>query len=253
MHERILTEIDAIEAEHKVTVIFACESGSRAWGFPSRDSDYDVRMVYHHPVDWYLSLGRKRDVIEKPIIDALDINGWDIGKTLSLLRKSNPNILEWANSPIIYRETEAFAAVRSLLATGFQPRASLLHYLNMADNTRRQFLARDEINVKKYLYTIRPLMCGLWVSRSNSQPPMLYGELVDAVVDEARVREEIHALVTRKQDLNESDLIPRNDCLHDWIERTNASLRELVPERTDAPAWEPFTAVFRQVIGHQPG
>ena len=102
MKNEISKELNRIEEDYDVKILFACESGSRAWGFPSKDSDYDVRFVYCHQKDWYLNLEKQRDVIEKPIHDLLDISGWDLDKTLRLLRKSNPNILEWATSPIIY-------------------------------------------------------------------------------------------------------------------------------------------------------
>ena len=170
---RIQNEIKRIEDEYGVTVLFACESGSRAWGFPSPDSDFDVRMVYCHPADWYLNLEKQRDVIKQPITDQLDIAGWDIDKTLRLLRKSNPNILEWVGSPIIYQERSEFRDIRDLLASSFNHRASVLHYLNMALNNKRQWLDRPEIKIKKYLYTIRPLLCAEWVLKHNCQQPML--------------------------------------------------------------------------------
>jgi predicted nucleotidyltransferase len=104
--EEILSRIIEIEDEEGVRIFFACESGSRAWGFPSSDSDYDVRFLYLHPTEWYLSvnLEHKRDVIERPISGDLDINGWDLRKALILLRKGNPPLMEWLGSPIIYRE-----------------------------------------------------------------------------------------------------------------------------------------------------
>lgn len=92
MREEILKRLTDIEGEEDVKIFYACESGSRAWGFPSADSDYDVRFLYRHPEEWYLSvdLEEKRDVIERPINDDLDISGWDLRKALKLLRKSNP-------------------------------------------------------------------------------------------------------------------------------------------------------------------
>lgn len=75
--------------------LIAVESGSRAWGFPSPDSDYDIRFIHIHPRDWYLSLQPGRDVIERPIIDNIDLNGWDLRKALGLLLKSNAVVSEW--------------------------------------------------------------------------------------------------------------------------------------------------------------
>ena len=94
MQALILEKLDAIEAEHGVQILYACESGSRGWGIASQDSDYDVRFIYCHRRDWYLAVGEPRDVIELPINDVLDINGWDLRKALQLMRKSNPTLLE---------------------------------------------------------------------------------------------------------------------------------------------------------------
>lgn len=253
MHERIQQEIERVERDCDVRVIYACESGSRAWGFPSRDSDYDVRMVYHHPLEWYLSLQTRRDVIERPITDALDISGWDIRKTLALLRKSNPNILEWSRSPILYRRDEKFSVIESLLEISFRPQNAMRHYLSMARNTRRSFLERPEINVKKYLYTIRPLMCARWIAERNSQPPMLYRELMEAVLhSEPDVTEEIELLVVRKQELSESDVISRNHVLHAWIEREFEALSAIVPDEDAYPEWSLFQDAFYKTIGFAP-
>ena len=104
MKEIILAQLNEIEKNHDVVILYACESGSRAWGFPSADSDYDVRFIYLRPVKWYLSVEEKRDVIEVPINEQLDINGWDLRKALQLFRKSNPPLMEGLGSPIVYLE-----------------------------------------------------------------------------------------------------------------------------------------------------
>src|SRR5437879_13444130 len=101
MNNQISDELLAIEERERVRILYACESGSRAWGFPSADSDYDVRFIYVHRPEWYLSVFEKRDVIERPLKDCLDLSGWDIKKALQLLRKSNAPLLEWLGSPIV--------------------------------------------------------------------------------------------------------------------------------------------------------
>src|SRR6056297_3590984 len=104
----IQSRLEALEQQENIHIALAVESGSRAWGFASSDSDYDVRFVYLRPTNWYLSidLERRRDVIEQPIIDEYDVGGWDLRKALQLLRKCNPPLLEWLNSPIVYRSDE---------------------------------------------------------------------------------------------------------------------------------------------------
>ena len=104
MHKRIVESLRQIECEEDVTILYACESGSRAWGFESTDSDYDVRFIYLRKTPWYLTIQNKRDVIERPISDELDIAGWDLPKALGLFRKSNPPLLEWLRSPVVYLE-----------------------------------------------------------------------------------------------------------------------------------------------------
>ena len=92
-------------------VLLAVESGSRAWGFASPNSDYDARFIYSSAPDWYLSidLEDKHDVIEYPIVDEIDLNGWDVRKALRLFARSNPAFVEWIQSPTIYLERGGFA------------------------------------------------------------------------------------------------------------------------------------------------
>ena len=138
---QIIADLDTVEQDERVVVLLAVESGSRAWGFPSMDSDFDVRFVYVHNPEWYLSIDLEdsRDVIERPLRDKIDLSGWDIRKTLKLFRKSNPPLLEWLQCPIIYRERFAFAArLRALLPAFFSPQASLFHYFHMAQGNFRE-------------------------------------------------------------------------------------------------------------------
>lgn len=135
-----------IEAWSEVRVLFACESGSRAWGFPSKDSDYDVRFLYLHPIDWYLSIEERRDVIELPIDEQLDINGWDLRKALKLFRKSNLLLYEWLGSPIVYTEPFSTAArLRELAGVYYSPAACIYHYLHMAQENYREYLKGEQV------------------------------------------------------------------------------------------------------------
>jgi len=199
--QRVRDALAQIEAERNVRVLFACESGSRAWGFASRDSDYDVRFVYVHQRDWYLSVEDRRDVIELPIAADLDVSGWELRKALRLLRKSNPPLLEWLKSPIVYRQDAAFAAEFNALAVKFySPRRCFAHYLHMAFGNWRDYLrGREKVSLKKYLYVFRPLLACRWIERQLGQVPMLFAELVERVLDEAEVRAALDALVERKK------------------------------------------------------
>lgn len=148
----ILERLTAIEQSESVRILYACESGSRAWGFASPDSDYDVRFIYVHPRDWYLSINaeRRRDVIERPIEDLLDINGWDLRKALQLMYKSNPPLFEWLHSPIVYREQPGFRQdMLAITPTYYSPRGCAWHYLHMARGNQREYLRGDPVRLKK--------------------------------------------------------------------------------------------------------
>ena len=188
VHDEILHRLDKIESDHGVRVLFACESGSRAWNFASGDSDYDVRFLYVHRRDWYLGIDTdaRRDVIELPIEDELDINGWDLRKALRLLRKSNPPLLEWIGSPIVYREAGALAErLRVLRETFCSPRACAYHYFHMARGNYRDYLKGPEVRLKKYLYVLRPLLGVKWIEAGFGVVPTPFPELVDRLTDGA--------------------------------------------------------------------
>ena len=156
MREEILACLARLEAEHDVKVLFACESGSRGWGFASPDSDYDVRFIYVNRLAWYLRVEPGRDVIEEPISGDLDVNGWDQRKTLQLLRQSNPTLLEWLHSPIVYREdAAAMARLRGFAAELFSLVRGHHHYVSMARRNFREHLHGEEVRYKKYLYVLR--------------------------------------------------------------------------------------------------
>ena len=145
MKDIIKAELKRIEEEHEIKILLAIESGSRGWGFASTDSDYDIRFIYIHRPEWYLSIDEKRDVIEYPVNNLLDISGWDIRKTLKLFRKSNPPILEWLQSPVIYIERADFAEnLRKLTTEFFSPKSCMYHYLNMASGNYRNYLLKTE-------------------------------------------------------------------------------------------------------------
>ena len=220
LHQRVRNELARVESEREVRVLFACESGSRAWGFASRDSDYDVRFLYVHRRDWYLSVEDRRDVIEQPIADDLDVSGWELRKALRLLRKSNPPLLEWLKSPVVYRHDPVFAAEFGALATEFySPRRCFAHYLHMAFGNWCDYLrAREEVSLKKYLYVFRPLLACRWIERQLGQVPMLFAQLVESVLDEADVRAALAELIARKQAGEELAVAPPVEALTRFIE-----------------------------------
>jgi len=216
----IQQELHNIEQEENVRILYACESGSRAWGFPSQDSDYDVRFIYIRPVDWYLSIFDKRDVIERPINDLLDINGWDLKKALNLFRKSNPPLLEWLHSPILYLEKYTIAEqIRRISPLTFSPKSCMYHYLNMAKGNYRDYLQGDQVKIKKYFYVLRPILACAWIEHYNEMPPMQFDVLVERLIPEGgELREVIQELLRRKKTGDELDFEPRIHPINTFLE-----------------------------------
>lgn len=228
IHE-IERRLDAVEQRHGVRIVLAVESGSRAWGFASKDSDYDVRFIYVNPPEWYLAvdLEEKRDVIETPIGGVWDVNGWDLRKSLRLFRKSNPPLLEWLQSPIIYREEAATAkTLRNLLPNLYSPTACGYHYLHMAEKNYRGYLRGSEVWTKKYFYVLRPLLGCRWLERDLGAVPMEFEELVAGTDLPEALREAIANLLAKKRDGNELGLGPKIPAMNAFIESELNRLRE---------------------------
>ena len=142
-------KLQEIEKEYNVTILLAVESGSRAWGFASPDSDFDVRFIYKRPKNEYLKLNTDRDVIELPVDDTWDVNGWDLDKTLKLLFKSNPTLFEWINSPLCYYKTDFTDKIKPVLNEYFSVKNTVYHYLNTARNNMKIYLSGEKIHPKK--------------------------------------------------------------------------------------------------------
>lgn len=249
MEERIKASLLEIERGEGVHVFYACESGSRAWGFPSADSDYDVRFLYIRPRDWYLSVDveDRRDVIERPITDELDVSGWDIRKALMLLRKSNPPLLEWLNSPIIYQEKLGITdRIRSLLPEYYSPRACLHHYLHMAQKNYKEYLKGDIVRVKKYFYVLRPLLAIKWIEEIDEIVPMEFGVLVERTLKDRELKSAIADLVERKRaghELDRGPAIPQiSNFIRSELERIERRSGEVRAAKTTT---ERLNEVFR--------
>ncbi len=219
MRETILQKLKEIEKEHKVKILYAVESGSRGWGFESKDSDYDVRFIYIHQPEWYLSIKEKRDVIELPINNLLDINGWDLRKTLVLFRKSNPTLLEWLNSPIIYgKSTNLVSELKNLLIDYFSSKSCIYHYLHMAEGNYREYIKSEEVRIKKYFYVLRPIMACMWTEKYGTQPPMLFEELMNNLDLDEKLVNVIERLLVIKRSGKEMDRQKRVNVINHFLE-----------------------------------
>ena len=241
-----------IQEQENVRIFYACESGSRAWGFPSVNSDYDIRFLYTRPRDWYLSVDveDRRDVIELPVEGDLDINGWDVRKALKLLRKSNPPLLEWLTSPIVYMEdSEASDKIRSLVPRCYSPTACMYHYLQMARGNFREYLKREVVPVKKYFYVLRPLLAIKWIEEKSDVMPMEFGKLLEHGIPQSDLRKEIETLIERKKNGQELDREPRIDIISDFIEKELKRLELKMPEkRSEKAPINSINEVFRNLV-----
>ena len=216
--ETIQKKLSQIKKDHNVTILYAVESGSRAWGFESSDSDYDVRFIYAHNTKWYLNILPKKDVIEYPIIEEFDYSGWDLRKTLFLVNKSNPVFFEWLRSPIIYYKDNYFYYIMEQLSKEyFSPIASVYHYLHMASGNYRQFLQTDEVKIKKYFYVLRPVMACMWIENFKESPPMEFEKLL-VQITEKELLEKITELLVKKKSGIEMGIKPKIGIINSFIE-----------------------------------
>lgn len=232
----ILRRIGNAEDEHGVRVLLAVESGSRAWGFASPNSDYDARFIYVHPKDWYVSVGleEQRDVIEYPIVDDIDINGWDLRKALRLFWKSNPAFVEWIQSPIIYTEFSDFAVdARKLLATVYSCERGIYHYRSMAKTNYRGYLKAEMVPLKKYFYVLRPLLAVRWLERYGSAAPIEFNKLLHLIEGEHMLLADIDTLLAKKRAAPEMGLEKPVASIDAFIETELERLETIAPERAE--------------------
>ena len=216
MKEIIINKLREIEEKENVRILMAVESGSRAWGFASPDSDYDVRFIYVRRNEDYLRLNPFKDVIELPINDVLDINGWDLKKALTLFYKSNPTLFEWLNSPIVYMKTTFLDEMKNIAGRYFSEKRSLYHYISMAQRHYNEYLKGDTVKVKKYFYALRPVLACRWIMKESTPPPMLFSELVKAQLP-SELFEYVDKLLKLKIDSPELKVIHKIEPLNNYI------------------------------------
>ncbi|MCD8327413.1 MAG: nucleotidyltransferase domain-containing protein [Lachnospiraceae bacterium] len=245
MKDQIMQLLHKIEEKENIRILLAVESGSRAWGFASPDSDYDVRFIYVRPREEYLKLENTRDVIELPIDEVLDVNGWDLNKTLRLLRGSNPTLLEWLYSPIVYMEREETEKLKDLAQEYFSPKKILHHYLRMAERNAQLYLGKDMVRVKKYFYVLRPQLACRWILDQGTTPPVLFSELMEAELP-GKLRPDVERLLELKSGSGERKEIERVAVIEDYLTSEMEQIKEAIQqmeEPTDA-GWEGLNEYF---------
>jgi predicted nucleotidyltransferase len=219
MEKYIKDKLKEIERSQGIKILFACETGSRAWGFPSPDSDYDIRLIYMREQDWYLSLSEKKDTIEMMLDNGdLDITGWDIKKCLQLMWKSNGAFLERVQSPIVYSEIDNISSLlQDYSKKCFSPISTMYHYLGLAKNSFSEIIERDEIKLKKLFYALRATLACKWILEKESAPPIVFTQMIEELSFSSELKSKIYALIKLKSGKNESYIHPAEKELNTFI------------------------------------
>lgn len=252
VREEVRERLRRAENEHEVKVLLAVESGSRAWGFASPNSDYDARFIYVNKPEWYLSVGleEQRDVIEYPIVDDMDINGWDLRKALRLFWKSNPGFVEWVQSTIIYEHSGSFhERAKALLPQVYSVESGIYHYRSMAKTNFRGYLQTPEVPLKKYFYVLRPLLSVRWLERFDTPAPIEFDTLRQVIDGEPELHRAIDDLLAIKRASPEMGLSPQIMPIQKFIERELHRLEAIKPTRSERKEVEPLLSeLFRSVL-----
>ncbi|MCR4715436.1 MAG: nucleotidyltransferase domain-containing protein [Treponemataceae bacterium] len=247
--ETIEKKLEDIERRENVRILYACESGSRAWGFASPDSDYDVRFVYVRPMEDYLRLEDTRDVLEVELNEVYDINGWDVSKMLQLLTKSNPTIFEWADSPVVYKSTNAWCYIKSCMPQFFCAKRMLHYYVSIARKNIRRYFEGPEVSMKKYLYVIRGILACEWIMKKNCPPPTAFSHLVEETLPQD-LNPVVQKLLDAKMKAGEKENGPHLLDLDAFIEQKIAESLTFFEQgaKEKVPNWELVDKMFLKIL-----
>lgn len=247
MKKLILERLKDLETKHKIKILYACESGSRAWGFASPNSDWDVRFIYVHTQDWYLSIDEQKDMMDFAIdADELDLTGWELRKTLRLFRGSNASPFEWLQSPIVYLDPYDFKArLWDLADDYFKPRAAAFHYLGLAKSSSKKGLVDGLMDIKKYFYVLRPLLAAYWICTKKTVPPMEFAPLLEQIKSKEKLYAAIQVLTKKKIAAQEGDFTAPIPIIQNFIEE---QLNECGKLAKDLPAEQASSVLLNNLF-----
>ena len=192
----------------------------------------------------------KRDVIEYPIVDDMDINGWDLRKALRLFSKYNPGFVEWVQSPIIYEHSGSFhQRALELLPQVYSVKSGIYHYRSMAKTDYRSHLQSELVPLKKYFYALRALLSVRWLERYQTPAPIELHRLLEFVEGEEGLGPAINDLLTVKRESPEMGLSPQIAPIQRFVERELERLESFSPAREDRTEVEPLLSdLFRTIL-----
>lgn len=242
-------KLDEIERTECVQILYAVESGSRAWGFASPDSDFDVRFVYARPKNDYLRLDEPRDVIEWQLDEVLDINGWDLKKALKQFARGNATLFEWSGSPIVYRTTKEWERIKEISRLYFSEKAAVYHYYGIANSTLQGYLLGDTVRYKKYFYAMRPLLAAQYIEKYHTAPPVLFDDLLKMDMP-VELRQAIDELLKVKKRTTEGEENPQMLVIREFIELETARQKEIADNLEDDHNrdYTALNAIFLEII-----
>ena len=243
-------KLDEIEEMEGVKILHAVESGSRAWGFASPDSDYDVRFVYVRPEQYYLRLDEKKDFINWELDETLDINGWDLSKTLQHFHKSNASLYEWGNSPVVYRTTPEWGEIKAGSERFFSCKAGMYHYYGTARKNFIEYLQGEDVKYKKYFYVLRPILACKWIEERRCPPPVLFSELMGSVLEE-EMKPAVDRLIELKVKTPESaagrKIEELNGYIAEKLDEFKAKTAAMPDDRKEG--WDELNSLFIRMAG----
>lgn len=249
MKDKIVRHLNNLELEREIKILWACETGSRAWGFPSTNSDYDIRMIYVHKKDWYISLNESKDSIELMFDNNdIDITGWELKKALKLLRKSNASMLERVQSPIIYKADREFGNdVKIEAQNHYSKIATMHHYLSMS----KGFLVNlhSPFKLKNFFYTLRSSMVCKWIIEKKAMPPIEFKKVYMNLSLDSSITQRIQDLITLKSNVSEDYLHKGEgkliDHIYQWISEAESIKSQLPSPKNDIDS---LNALFRKYV-----
>ncbi len=244
----IKKHLEQIAQQHQVKIVYACESGSRGWGFASPDSDYDLRFIYLQPAAQYLKIYEAGDSLDFTLEGDLDINGWDLRKTLRLIARSNATPFEWLQSPVVYHEAPGFKeALWPLCEQYFNARTSIHHYLGIAKGALEAVDTDGSLAIKKLFYILRPLLAAQWCATQKTIAPMDIGTLSQLLP--LPLQERVQELITQKAVAAEAARVQLDPGLRTWIDEvTNSCIAEAKKLETVPCSTEPLDRFFKKMI-----